>query len=220
MARVEVLTDNTVVRSSTGAGVGNTEMTLTQGSAEFNSYMRINPSLGGMALRCDGDVNVVGDLRLNNSAVGGLSIAETYLHSSSNTNGTGYWYLTTTEQQKHSSQEVTFTAPANGKIKFSATMILAGLPAAEPNGAVVYAGVYDQGASAYVVDSAGITLSSRQVWQCVPSDNATQTVEYNIDGLTPGQSYTYQLHLKSNIDDVVTVHIYAAPMIIKAVTLP
>jgi len=153
-------------------------------------------------------------------ALGGLSIAETYLHSSSNTNGTGYWYLTTTEEQKHYSQEVTFTAPANGKIKFSATMILAGLPAAEPNGAVVYAGVYDQGASAYVVDSAGITLSSRQVWQCVPSDNATQTVEYNIDGLTPGQSYTYQLHLKSNIGDVVTVHIYAAPMIIKAVTLP
>ena len=147
-----------------------------------------------MGLRVEGDTNIVGNLQLGGVSVGGLTIAEQYIHSANNSQNVGWWYLDGTVRLLSDLHKITFTAPANGKVKISAKMFVSGIDNVS-NGAAAFIGIWDEGTNDWVTDAAGRELSDFQFWQTHPSDNAIQEPEYNISGLTPGASYTYQLKL-------------------------
>ena len=154
-------------------------------------------------------------------SMGGLTIAETYIHA---TDANVYHDLTTS-YQTFNNHQVTFTAPANGKVKVKFIAMFTGLDSSvgsNATGEEIYARIYDSGNTSYITDVSGVVWDGNKFMQTDESGNHMQVIEANVDSLTAGTSYTYQFSFKKGANDTNTRITFGAefpPVIIRAETL-
>tara|TARA_R100001129_G_scaffold186560_1_gene178872 strand:+ start:432 stop:3299 length:2868 start_codon:yes stop_codon:yes gene_type:complete len=223
-------------------------MVQVEGTVEATAFIGDGSQLTGVGGGFDGDYNNLTNtpdisamitaeetrataaeaaLQNNIDSLGGLSIAETYIHNTSSGTGTSTKYSLTTSYQKLSTNhEVTFTAPANGKVKVKFIGMFSGIDSSVEGrtiGEEVYTRIKDTSSNNYIQDTAGVTWDGNKFMQTDESGNHIQLIEVNVSDLTPGQSYTYEFQFKKGSDYTnVNLSFGAdfAPTIIRAETLP
>ena len=157
--------------------------------------------------------------------MGGLTIAETYIHNTDPGTGANTYHDVTTSYQNFNNHQITFTAPANGKVKVKFIAMFTGLDnsvGSEPTGEEIYVRIYDSGNTSYIQDISGVTWDGNKFMQTDESGNHMQVIEANVDSLTAGASYTYQFSFKKGTADTNTRITFGAefpPVIIRAETL-
>ena len=148
-------------------------------------------------------------LQSNIDSLGGLSIAEVYIHNTSAGTGTGtYKNITTSLTRLSSNHRIQFVAPANGKVKLKFIGMFSGIDSSvgdEETGEEVYVAVhrreFAQAVGEYITDASGVVWDGNKFMQTDESGNHMQTIEINQDGLTPGETYTYEFLFKKGTDD-------------------
>ena len=157
--------------------------------------------------------------------MGGLTIAETYIHNTSAGTGASTKHEISTSYQNFNNHAITFTAPANGKVKVKFIAMFTGIDSSvgsNAQGEEIYVRIYDSGASSYITDISGVVWNGNKFMQTDESGNHMQVIEANVDGLTAGTSYTYQFSFKKGAADTDTNISFGAdfpPVIIRAETL-
>ena len=76
------------------------------------------------------------------------------LDSANNSQNVGWWYLDGNVRTAQNLHKITFTAPANGKVKISAKMFVSGIDNVA-NNAAAFIGIWDEGTNDWVTDAAG-----------------------------------------------------------------
>jgi len=157
--------------------------------------------------------------------MGGLTIAETYIHNTDSGIGASTKHELTTTFQNFNNHQITFTAPANGKVKVKFIAMFTGIDSSvgsNATGEEIHVRIYDSGASSYITDISGVVWDGNKFMQTDESGNHMQVIEANVDGLTAGTSYTYQFSFKKGANDTDTNISFGAdfpPVIIRAETL-
>ena len=157
--------------------------------------------------------------------MGGLTIAETYIHSTITGYGVGTKHSITTTYQNFNNHQITFTAPANGKVKVKFPALFVGIDSSvgsETAGEEISVRIYDSDNSSYITDISGVVWDGNKFMQTDESGNHMQVIEANVGNLTPGASYTYQFSFKKGEDDTDTQIFFGAdypPVIIRVETL-
>ena len=171
-------------------------------------------------------------LQSNIDSLGGLSIAEVYIHNTSAGTGTGtYKEITTSYTRLSNNHRIDFVAPANGKVKLKFIGMFSGIDSSvgsEETGDEVYVAVRhraygDDGAGPHITDASGVVWDGNKFMQTDESGNHMQTIEINQDGLTPGETYRYEFMFKKGSNDTDVRLSFGADFaatIIRAETLP
>ena len=160
---------------------------------------------------------------LDISEMGGLVIAERYIHDTSDPASLG---LTTTMSELLSDFSVTFVCPSNGKVKIQMMFYTfhQGITVTS-----CYSALHD--GTNYVYDIDGVQLDQQQFYTDSPAGASSKTMhilEYIItkDGsnvsLVSGASYTFTARFEASISAEISIDYSsdAQPIIMKAMTVP
>jgi len=214
-----------------GMGVKSGVPTITggyagTGDAALAFQTSANTETERMRIDKDGNVGIgttAPKVPLDIYEMGGLIVAMKHNHTSTTT--TNVAFTTSMASLGSGVANVTFKCPANGKILFESQFFLvhAGSPGA--TGQQAYYAIHD--GSGYVYDIDNIQLDSQEFWQSEGS-NYMVTVSAVIGkdstntNLVPGNTYTFQLYVKSTASSKHYVY-YGSnypPIITKALTVP